>query len=202
MKPEDILLDVRKSYRLLHDYQRLILDASKFIGDQLGMTYRGGFPKFSNNPPGPGRGDLGRWAWDWLGMMAHEFQFNRSIDDGDIVLSLVHLPDTGAMKLPHARRTHTEEFGNVSTSTSEVAFIYSVIPTGEDSSQHWNFTFLHNDAERLAFLEDKELPKKYTQLGMGSFFTPLHMLFDEASALQVITDLKKRFPKLTQGLPQ
>lgn len=201
MKPEDILLDVRKSYRLLHDYQRLILDASKFIGDQLGMNYQGGFPKFAKNPPSLGKGRLDRWAWDWLGMMAHEFQFNRSIEEGNIILSLVHLPDTGAMKTPQARRPHTEEFGEVSTSTSEMAFIYTFIPKGAEVSQHWNFSFLHTDSERLPFLEERELPEKYTKLGMGCFFAPLHMLFDEVSAIQVIAALKKRLPKLPRDLP-
>lgn len=48
----DALLDVRKSYRLLHDYQRAALDAASYIGNRLGLSYQGGY---GTSPASPAR---------------------------------------------------------------------------------------------------------------------------------------------------
>jgi len=72
---DQALLDVRKAYRLLHDYQRAALDAVKYIGSQLGFTYNGGSPRFSSCAPRPGKGQLNLWAWDWLNIVCHDFDF-------------------------------------------------------------------------------------------------------------------------------
>lgn len=71
-----LLTDVRKSYRLLHDYQRLILDSLCYLGHQLDIPYRGGWTGFSGAQPREGKGSLQNWSWDWLGMYHYEFRFD------------------------------------------------------------------------------------------------------------------------------
>ena len=43
---EKALVDVRKAYRLLHDYQQAVLDAAKYIGSRLGLELRRRLPVF------------------------------------------------------------------------------------------------------------------------------------------------------------
>ncbi|WP_026837370.1 hypothetical protein [Gillisia sp. JM1] len=74
---EDRLIEVRKAYRLLYDYQRRMLDLMGFIGGSFNREYEGGYPKFSNPSPNNGRGKLEQWSWDWLNMYYYEFHFSK-----------------------------------------------------------------------------------------------------------------------------
>jgi len=66
------LLEVRKSYRLIYDFQSKILDLISFIGGSYMKTYNGGWCKFSEPTPrdkyGHSKESLNQWAWDWLSM--------------------------------------------------------------------------------------------------------------------------------------
>lgn len=69
------LVEVRKAYRILFDYQTRILDLVKYIGQKTQFSYSGGYSKFSNSGPNNGRGSLDLWAWDWLNFYFYEFNF-------------------------------------------------------------------------------------------------------------------------------
>ncbi|MDC0302682.1 hypothetical protein OAL23_00780, partial [bacterium] len=108
---DSLLIDVRKSYRLLHNYQRLVLDSLKYIGNQLNMPYRGGWTIFCGNQARNGKGCLDQWAWDWLGMYAYEFRFDLrhdndrgiEIPEGDFVtVAASVISDTGYFEEPEA----------------------------------------------------------------------------------------------------
>lgn len=47
---ENALLAVRKSFRLIHDYQRRVLDTVQFIADQFGMPIVAGYTLFIDDP--------------------------------------------------------------------------------------------------------------------------------------------------------
>ena len=91
------LLDVRKAYRLLYEYQKRVLDTVNYISNNLGYTdYKGGVPQFTKPSPGYNKGTLSNWAWDWLNMYYYEFYFGgKSIAGKDVHLSIVLLSDTG-----------------------------------------------------------------------------------------------------------
>jgi hypothetical protein len=89
----DILLEIRKSYCLLFQYQARILDLIGFIGDSFECKYEGGYPRFSNSAPNKGKGRLDNWAWDWLNMYYYEFNFTRK--SAKITFSVFLLNDTG-----------------------------------------------------------------------------------------------------------
>lgn len=74
----EVLIDVRKSYRLLYFYQRRILDTIKFISNFIPGGKIGGYALFSNQSPKAGPIDLTGWAWDWLNMYMYEFYFFES----------------------------------------------------------------------------------------------------------------------------
>jgi hypothetical protein len=92
---DHVFLDVRRAYRLLYLYQRRVMDLMKFIGNQLGLRYAGGWCQYSGATPRNGKGSLDNWAWDWLNMYQYEFNFaSRVIDDKEIRFSVFLISDT------------------------------------------------------------------------------------------------------------
>ena len=93
---DNALTDVRRAFRLLHDYQRLAMDAAAYIGRQLGLPYAGGWHKYGKATPRDGGGNLSLSAWDWLPMMLHEFYFQQPLPDGGkLLFSILLISDTG-----------------------------------------------------------------------------------------------------------
>lgn len=91
----DALLNVRKAYRLLHDYQRAALDAASYIGNRLGLSYQGGYPRFTACSPRDGKGWLGASAWDWLNLYYYEFHFRKQeTEERSVNLSILLFSDT------------------------------------------------------------------------------------------------------------
>ena len=87
------LLDVRKAYRLLHDYQRCAMDLARYISTRLGFFEGKGESMFSDRPT-RGRINLTEtWAWDWLGMYQYDFAFSQK--NSSCKMSLLLISDTG-----------------------------------------------------------------------------------------------------------
>jgi hypothetical protein len=95
--PHDVFLNVRKAYRLLHDYQRMVLDGVRYIEAQLDIQYNGGWRLFTDNAAGTGftKLDQSTDSWDGLPMMWFEFYFVKEIESGWLNLSLFIISDTG-----------------------------------------------------------------------------------------------------------
>ncbi|MDC7218749.1 MAG: hypothetical protein PQJ59_02350 [Spirochaetales bacterium] len=68
------LLEVRKAYRIIYEYQKRVLDLVKYISKSLGYQYAGGWSKFSSPSPKNGKGSLDNWAWDWLRFLSLRIQ--------------------------------------------------------------------------------------------------------------------------------
>jgi len=94
---DNALIDVRKAYRLLYDYQRAALDVASYISVQLGFTpYWGGVPRFSDCSPRSEKGSLDCWAWDWLNLIFYEFRFGKCIGENEeLRFSILLFSDTG-----------------------------------------------------------------------------------------------------------
>lgn len=178
--PQETLRDVRHAYRLLHDYQRLIIDSLRFIGIQLGFQYAGGWCRFCDGSPRQGGGNLKNWAWDWLGLYFHEFRFISE----DKCLSAFHMPDTAALKVPYIERDETAGFPPADQSSSIVAFVYAA------HSEDWNVESFKENPKPLFTTEQAEM-----ELGNGMQLKQFNMdqLFTEASALQIIDELRSAF---------
>ena len=96
---EKALVDVRKAYRLLHDYQQAVLDAAKYIGSRLGLDYGGGYPCFGNCSPRPGK--IANSTWDWLNLVFYDFHFQTKIADRDVNFLIRLFSDTGYFVSSH-----------------------------------------------------------------------------------------------------
>ena len=127
---QDILTEVRKAYRLLFDYQTKLLALVKYIGGKYGYNYNGGYPKFSNNQPRQGSGNLDNWAWDWLNLYFHEFHFgSKKIDDNTkIYFSVFILNDDGYFlacqkEQQDIGRKNLSKFEKTENSNSKLIFV-------------------------------------------------------------------------------
>lgn len=93
---ENVLIDVRKAYRLLFLYQKRILDLIQFIGDTLDFRFGGGWNWFTNNLPTGSKTKLTGSAWDWLSMYFYEFNFSeKNINGSRMRFSVIIQSDTG-----------------------------------------------------------------------------------------------------------
>lgn len=121
------LLEARKAYRYLYDYQKRILDLISFISGKYSFNYKGGWPKFSANSPKNGKGNLGLWAWDWLNLYFYEFNFEtKIINNENIYFSIFVLNDTGyydALNVNGADKIDTNSFTSVEDSESKLIFV-------------------------------------------------------------------------------
>lgn len=160
---EQALLDVRKGYRLIHDYQRMALDAVDEIGKQLGMTYAGGYPKFSDASPREGKGGLNYWAWDWLNMVLYDFHFTRSLPERNLLrMSILLISDTGYFDSGQEPRSEPngDDFIAAEKSKTEIGFIIS--------AKNWPHpSFMDNNAGMKAFIESGgALPAEMSKQGV------------------------------------
>lgn len=185
--PEETLRNVRNAYRLLHDYQRLVLDSVSFIGTSLGFDYDGGWHKFSDGAPRDGRGSLDLWAWDWLGLYCYEFHFQRKTPSGGRQrLSALHMPDTATLNVEN--KVDTSTFPATSASESKMAFIFL------DGHEEWNFGPITEDpAARPLLAESGTLPDICREAGMQAKVFDMAQLFTEDQALQIIVELRAQF---------
>ncbi len=122
---EQALTDVRRAYRLLHDYQRAALDAVRYIGAQLGFAYGGGYGRFSDMLR-VGGGKLDNWAWDTLNMVLFEFNFSPENEkDGDFHFVVWLASDTGFFESDDqsVERTDPSTFKAAETSATKLAFL-------------------------------------------------------------------------------
>ncbi|HKW28845.1 MAG TPA: hypothetical protein VJT54_05885 [Verrucomicrobiae bacterium] len=186
-KIDEALLDVRKAYRLLHDYQRMALDAAKYIGTQLELTYVGGYPCFSKCAPRDGKGSLDNWAWDWLNLMFYEFHFHREITkDQWINLSIWLFSDTGYFISDDRARNQTDvnTFLPVDKAGTKVGFLLY-----RDWKQEY-YRLRDNEEYLRRFLEHEgELPELLKDGGVLGTCCDFSQLADEASTEAVIDGL-------------
>ncbi|WP_017496808.1 hypothetical protein [Flavobacterium sp. WG21] len=176
----DTLLEVRKAYRLLFEYQTRILDLVDFIGSSYGYSYNGGYSKFSNGSPNNGTGKLTQWAWDWLSMYFYEFNFGRK-DEKTFAVFIVN--DTGffqTRKKGNVFKTKVSSFDAVENSKTKLIFV-----VGKNIWNGWG-----KDWDDDHFILDKEGHKKTEDKIMLFKSYPLEDFFDEDNAIENLRDFE------------
>lgn len=121
------LIEVRKAYRLLYDYQKKVLDLIQFIGSEFGRSYNGGYSKYCNVTPRNGKGSLNNWAWDWLNMYYYEFNFH--IEKDRDYFSVVLISDTGFYEAKNEDSNFNDKleinkYKSAENSSTKLAFVY------------------------------------------------------------------------------
>lgn len=148
------LIDVRKAYRLLYEYQRRILDLMKYIGNYYDRELYAGFPIYSQITPRKTSVRFEKWAWDWLNMYLYEFNFG--LKDDVRFISVIE-SDSGYYDAGYPRdKRDIKVYNSPELSTSRIYLIAST-----DLKKGPFTTVLHKDKlksnmiELILFPEDK-----------------------------------------------
>jgi hypothetical protein len=183
---ERALVDVRRAYRLLHDYQRAALDTAKYIGAQLGVTYRDGYPRFSDPAPKKGRNALNCWAWDWLNFVHFDLNFFKPLQQGELGLSIMFFSDTGIYSGEPSESADPNHltFASVENSKTQVGFL--LFPTWNDE---WDRLLYDHDALRCFLQNDGKLPDALQLGGCIAKCFNFSQMSNQSATDEVITAL-------------
>lgn len=191
MDIEKTLLEARKAYRFLYEYQRRILDLADFISKKYDYTYQGGYSKFSHVTPRDGKGNLKSWAWDWLNMYYYEFHFDtKKVSDDDIYFSIFVINDTGFFQAKEkngkADKKYTNTFENVEFSESKLVFV-----AGKNQWTNGKDVAKNNWSANEFVLEETGIYKENDNQLMLFKSYSLEKFTDEESTLRCIEDFQK-----------
>jgi len=181
----DAFLNVRKAYRLLHDYQCMVRDAVRYIGSQLDISYNGGWSKFAGETRS-GYTKLDQSSWDWLPMMGCEFHFVKRLGDAEwLSFSFFIISDTGFLE-GEAEVNDKEDlsaYEKAAESSTKFAFILR--------KEHWNrFPFMENKVQMRNFIkEGGSLPDDLIKVGFVGKCYDISYLTSESEADKVVSDV-------------
>lgn len=126
MNIEPDLLQVRKAYRLLYDYQARVLDLVSYCGSRMKFSYYGGWAQFSDSTPKNGKGYLDLWSWDWLNMYCYQFKFKtQKLGENTLDLSIFIVSDDGFYNSLSSTKSRidVENFAPVEHSKTKLIFV-------------------------------------------------------------------------------
>lgn len=182
---KELLAEVRKSYRLLYQYQKRILDLVDYIGKKYGLSYNGGYPKFSGIAPRNGSGNLNSWAWDWLNLYYYEFHFgNKKSGDDTLFFSIFLLNDNGFFKANNERKinkTSISKFTDSDDSESELIFV-----VGKNLWEGWGYNW---DEPEFILKKFGEKRKDENEIMIFKHYS-LELFEDENKAIKQVKDFE------------
>lgn len=118
------IANVRKAYRLLHDYQKRILDTVNFIGSNLNFEFQSGWAWFSKDQGNKNNKSLNRSGWDWLNMYEYEFFFgDQNVNGIEFRFSILHQADTGYYDGLNSKKDSPLKFPEANESISRLIFM-------------------------------------------------------------------------------
>lgn len=160
---EELFLNVRKSIRLLYEYQRRIQGMMFHIKSHLKLSPSGRIEinkLFSNPPRGSqcyGQFQLlpDHWAWDFLFPMAMEYYLGdkQTADNNhSFGISVIVITDDGFFKAAKegraAKKEDTGTYANVGLSDTIALFVMEIARKGADWAGRWTRNDMENSLER------------------------------------------------------
>jgi hypothetical protein len=88
---DNMLIEIRKAYRLLHVFNSRIFDLMKKLDEDFNVKFGGGRSLFTNPTPREGKGKFESWIWDYFNLYFYEFYFKSN----NAWLSVILESDTG-----------------------------------------------------------------------------------------------------------
>ena len=186
--PNEVFLNVRKAYRLLHEYQGMVLDAVRYIDSQLNMDGYCAYQLFAAGVFTDGTQILKRPSWVWLPMYNCVFRFWKGLpDDKCLSLSFFVISDTGFIERAEdtSNKERLSDFALPDQSSTKFAFILhkdiwdgQVPPFMSDRSQMKNF-----------MEKNGTLPEDLIKAGIVGKCYDMSCLTSESTADEVIKDV-------------
>ncbi len=160
---DKLFLNVRKSIRLLYDYQYRVQGTMFHIKSRLNLAPSGRIEvnKLFSNPPRVsqyyGQFQLlpDNWAWDFLFPMVMEYYLGdkKTIDDKYCFgMSIIVVTDDGffkAVKEGHAaKKEDTGTYANVDTSDTLALFVMEIARKGTEWTKRWERNYMESSLEK------------------------------------------------------
>lgn len=125
----NVLKDVRASYRLLALYQKRLLDIVKYSANGFNLSFDSGWSKFSKQASHGNRANIDISSWRWLSLYLYEFNLGGiEVGNDKYNLKIVHQADTGYYDVVKDKKVspeNVEEFADSSVSSTRLFFVLS-----------------------------------------------------------------------------
>lgn len=171
---EELFLNVRKSIRLLYEYQHRVQKTMFYIKQLLNLSpsNRIEVNKLFSKPPrvsqyyGQFQLSSDNWAWDFLFPMAMEYYLGdrNTIDDKHkFCMSVISVTDDGFFQAMNKRsdvkKEKTETFADVGSSDTVVLFVMEIKQTKE-WAKRWNRENMESSLGKWLNNDDKTIADK------------------------------------------
>lgn len=180
----ELFLNVRRAYRLLHDYQCMVRDAVHYIASQLNVIENGAWARFGGADVRSGYTYLRQSAWDWLPMVLCEFHFLKSVGDSNhISLSFFVISDSGFIDGENDDKENLSSYTPVERSSTRFAFILR--------EGHWDpFPFMQDKVLMRAFIKPGgSLPDALVKAGCVAKCYDMSSICSPSEADRVVQDI-------------
>lgn len=160
---QELFLNVRKSSRLLYEYQHRVQETMFHIKQLLNLnpSDRIEVNKLFSNPPqrsqfhGQFQLSHGNWAWDFLFPMAMEYYLGEKYnadDDHWFGMSVIVITDDGFFKAAKenaaARKEDPGTFANVDSSDTVALFVMEICQEGTAWTERWERDYMESSIEK------------------------------------------------------
>jgi hypothetical protein len=138
---ENGILQIRKAYRLLFDYQTRILDLMSYIEGKTDFSFHSGWPLYSYASPKKGKGSLNLWSWDWLNFYYYHFHFGSIKKEGNaFYFGITHMADTGFFESQSQNpdKRNLKDYKNCEDSGSKLIFVVGLNLWEDAWGDNWN----------------------------------------------------------------
>ncbi len=179
----DVFLNVRKAFRLLHDYQQMVVDSIRYVSAQLDIAPNGGCAWFAGDAKN-GERKLDTPSWDWLPMMGWEFHFVKETSKNEwLSLSFYIASDTGFYESDaNIEKANVAAFASAEDSKTRVALMLR-------RAHFESFSFMDDKSAMSQFLQDGTLPPDLNDRGFVGKAYDMSCFLSQAEADRVVEDI-------------
>lgn len=182
---DEVLKDVRSSYRFLYQYQKRLMDLTTFIGNHWDFQFDTGESIFSGPPKTWKNIDPGKhWAWDFLLLYNYNFVYSsKTLGEWERVRLMINtVSDTGFYDSQGQVKTRIQDFASVEESKTQLHIILKTQGIDWRNYTDKQFTAL-SENDGFAQNENKD------QLLIGKKYD-LSRFIDEEKTLLVLKDFE------------
>lgn len=182
---DEVLKDVRSSYRFLYQYQKRLMDLVAFIGNHWGFQFETGESNFVAPPRTWKNIDPRKhWAWDFLLLYNYNFIHSaKTLGKWERVMLMINIiSDTGFYDRKMPTKTRVQDFAPVEESKTQLHIMLKTQGIGWGSYMESQFPAL-SEKDEFVQNEDKGhllIGKKYD----------LSRFIDEENTLTVLRDFE------------
>lgn len=208
---KELFVNIRKSIRLLYEYQKRMQGTMFHIKSLLNLSPAGRieinklFSRAPRQSKDYGESQLwdGNWAWDYLYPMAMEYYLGeKKIDDNDFCLSVIQVTDDGYYRAKQqnqpTNRIDTYTFCPSDESNSIVLFVMEIKPQNSSWAKRWQRDTMEANLYKW-MVDTSDIINDITK--MGNHFIvmkfPITDLLNDISIGKVLNRVSEHIEKIT-----